>query len=1102
MNLPLHYSGKDLLRLVATALLYFLGAKIGLIFSLVGSSVTLFWMPAGIALAALLLYGYGMWPGVLLGAILGNLATGLSAAFEIALGSTLEAVAGAWLLRRFVFNLTMPENRDIFLLLATALLTALLSALLGVFWLGYNGLMPWDAYLPAMAYWWMGDTLGILLFTSLILAWAQHKPMQWTAPLVREAILHALLLVFFCALVFSDLSIALFDTSIGPFILLPLIVWSALRFNMRHALLSTSFVFLLSILGMVLEIGVFAPVTLESIRELWIFNLAMGVTALFMAVSSYQLRRSNYLLAQNEASLNRAQSVAGMGSWCLEIPDDYLKWSAETYRIFGKEPGTPLTFQDFLDCIHADDLGRVGAAWAAALQGADYDIEHRIVVDGQIKWVRESAQIDFAPGGGALRGIGVVSDITAQKRAEEERNRSQQMLQSVLDAVPVRIFWKDRDSRFIGANDLLLNDMGLESVAQLIGKSDVDFYPEYAATFRAEDLQVMTSGQSIINHEAMFREVDGSYRCQLVSKVPLRDDSEEIIGVLVTYTDVTERKRAEESLRLAAKVFESSGEAIVITDAKANIVAVNDTFTQLTGYRADEVLGRNPRLLSSGIHDAEFYRAMWESITQQGYWRGEIEDKDKSGRVYPKWMSINAVKNEQGEVTHYISIASDITERKEAEHNIQMLAFHDVLTGLPNRTLMRDRLEQMIAAAHRDSGQLSLLFLDLDRFKYVNDSMGHTVGDKLLQSVARRLLECVREGDTVARIGGDEFIVLLREANKDGAARVASKIIQVLAEPFEIETVQIVTHTSIGVCVYPDNASDSDTLIKNADVAMYRAKDEGRNNFQFFAEEMNFRATHIFLMEKDLRGALEQKQFLLHYQPQVDLASGLVCGAEALIRWRHPEKGFISPAEFIPVAEETGQIVAIGEWVLRTACAQLAEWRRLGLPVFPVAVNLSIRQLLQPALVNLVSEVLAETGLAPGDLELEITEGIMMGDTKSALAFLAKMHEMGVQLSIDDFGTGFSSLNYLKNLPVDKLKIDQSFVRDIETDTSDAAIVRSIISLGHRLELQVIAEGVETLEELDFLRIRGCDQIQGYYFSRPLPADEFERFLSSNPKLG
>ncbi|MGC2456841.1 MAG: EAL domain-containing protein [Gallionellaceae bacterium] len=698
------------------------------------------------------------------------------------------------------------------------------------------------------------------------------------------------------------------------------------------------------------------------------------VSGLVLAVSNHQRKRINQSLKSSEAELKRVQAIAKIGSWQLDITRNDLRWSDETSRIFGFQPGSARNIKSFFDRVHPDDRALVLTAWQAALRDGTSEIEHRILVDGKIKKVQERAEVDFDRNGHAVSASGTVRNITAMRETEARLN-------------------------------------------------------------------------------------------------------------------------------LAARVFASSGEAIMITDKKGRIVAVNPAFTSMTEYTEAELLGKNPRVMASGLHDKEFFREMWDAIHATGKWQGEIWDRGKNGRIYPKWTTINLVKDEHGNPTNYISAAIDITERKSIEKNIHFLAYYDVLTGLANRALLHDRLYQVMAAAHRDRQKFSLLFLDIDRFKYINDSLGHAMGDRLLQFVARRLMKCVREGDTVSRIGGDEFVVLLRETDQSGAVHVAEKILKSLADAYEIEGTQISTYASIGISVYPTHAGDIDTLIRNAEMAMYHAKSEGRNNCQFYTEEMNLRTTHMFAMEKDIRLALERNEFSLRYQPQVDLRNGGICGMEVLLSWQHPEMGCMSPADFIAVAEETGQIMLIGEWVLHAACTQLAAWRKQGMARFPMAVNLSIRQLRQPNLAKRIASMLEQFQLHPGDLELELTEGIMMENSELAMTFMTQMHELGVHLSIDDFGTGFSSLSYLKRLPIDKLKIDQSFVHDIEIDDSDAAIVRSIISLGHRLGLGVIAEGVETLEQLDFLRICGCDQMQGYYFSRPLVADEFIDFVSRNPKL-
>lgn len=549
-------------------------------------------------------------------------------------------------------------------------------------------------------------------------------------------------------------------------------------------------------------------------------------------------------------------------------------------------------------------------------------------------------------------------------------------------------------------------------------------------------------------------------------------------------------------LELLNALLEHSNESIVVTDVEARIIAVNPAFTQASGYTLADVYGKNPRILSSGLHDENFYRDMWDSINSSGSWAGEIWDRHRDGHLFPKWMKIVLVRDAERNLTHYLGISTDITKHKADEESIRHLASFDPLTGLPNRALLHDRILQQIASAHRNHKQFALLFIDLDRFKYVNDSMGHGVGDQLLKSVAVRLRGCIREEDTVARIGGDEFVILLREIDTDGAVHVAQNVLDTLTQQAHmLDGIQLQIQASIGISLYPNDGQDVDNLLKHADVAMYRSKEEGRNRFNLFTEEMDHRISNIFSMEKNLRLALERNEFSLNFQPQLSLVSNVLCGAEALIRWNHPQLGAISPADFIAVAEDTGQIVQIGEWVLRTACQKISSWRRNGLPVVPIAINLSIRQLIQPNFSKYVASIMRDNDLLSGDLELEVTESILLGDAEVALSFLNEMREMGVKLSIDDFGTGYSSLSYLKKLPIHKLKIDRSFIRDIQIDSNDETIVRSIISLGHHFKLSVIAEGIESQQQLDYLRKLGCDEMQGYHYARPLPELEFVEFL-------
>ena len=567
------------------------------------------------------------------------------------------------------------------------------------------------------------------------------------------------------------------------------------------------------------------------------------------------------------------------------------------------------------------------------------------------------------------------------------------------------------------------------------------------------------------------------------------------------YRALTRQRLAAEQLSLSAKVFEGSGECIVITDHEERIVSINKAFAEVTGYLAAEVLGKTPRLMNSGRQDAAFYREMWQTIEEAGYWCGEIWDRRKSGEIYPKWLSISAVKDAQNRVTHYIGIFSDITERKKAEAQIEFLAFHDALTELPNRLLARDHLEMAIAYAERAGSRTAVLFLDLDNFKTINDSFGHGTGDALLIAVAQRLRGCTRETDTISRQGGDEFLIVLSDvADADAITSVTEKILGELEQTFDIGGKEISTSLSIGVAVYPDDSEDIDTLLQLADTAMYHAKEAGRNAYRFYTEQMNVDAVAHQRIRVGLRRALERGEFVLHYQPQMDLASGAVVGAEALIRWNHPELGLLPPASFIPIAEESGLIVPMGDWVLREACRQGAEWRRAGGPELVMAVNISALQFKRGDLERSVLEALAESGLPPALLELELTESILIRDTDKVLETVQRLKSHGLMLSIDDFGTGYSSLAYLKRFNVDKLKIDRSFVCDMVRNPNDAIIVRAIIQMARNLNLKTIAEGVEDEHLLSFLRLQYCDEAQGYYFSRPLPADEFARFVAANAR--
>ncbi|MGA2337559.1 MAG: EAL domain-containing protein [Terriglobales bacterium] len=551
-------------------------------------------------------------------------------------------------------------------------------------------------------------------------------------------------------------------------------------------------------------------------------------------------------------------------------------------------------------------------------------------------------------------------------------------------------------------------------------------------------------------------------------------------------------RRSAEALRLQATALESTANAIVITDRQGSIQWVNPAFTVLTGYTAEEALGQEPSFLKSGAHDAHFYQTLWNTILSGAVWRGEITNRRKDGTPYVEEMTITPVRSDKGEITQFIAIKVDITDRKTAEEQVKFLAYYDALTGLPNRTLFRDRLSKALASARRRKEKVALLFLDLDRFKTINDSLGHSVGDLLLKEVAERLKKWAREQDTVARLGGDEFVVVLTALMDIGDAAVAAdRILKAMTPDCIVQGHLLSISCSLGISVFPDNGREPETLLKNADAAMYCAKEQGRNNFQFFTQEMNVQAVERMTLENSLRVALERNELFLVYQPQMDIATGQITGAEALLRWQHPVLGLVPPDKFIPIAENSGLIIPIGEWVLKTACVQARQWQDEGLPAIPVAVNVSAIQLRHNRFLQVVEKVLDEAGLRSQYLELELTEGLLFSNADLTLSLLQELSEMGLKLSIDDFGTGYSSLSYLRHFPVCKLKIDRSFVQAMTVNSDDAAITSTIINMGKSLNLTVIAEGVENEEQMSFLRDHGCDEIQGYYFSRPLAVADF-----------
>lgn len=638
-----------------------------------------------------------------------------------------------------------------------------------------------------------------------------------------------------------------------------------------------------------------------------------------------------------------------------------------------------------------------------------------------------------------------------------------------------------------------ITDIGLERLAEDGTPLAPEDYPSVIS---------LRENREIRNFVLGYRFPDHTVRWVTTNTSPLSIGQEQNPGVVITLSDITQRRRADEQLKLAFEAIRCSGEGILVTDVRQRILSVNPAFEAVTGYSADEVIGKAPADFASNRHDASFFAGMLEMLESTGHWQGEVWNRRKDGQVYPEWLGVSAVQDEDGRPKFYVFIFSDMSERQAAQEHIEFLAHHDPLTGLPNRLLLRDRAEQAQAQAGRLHSRVALMFLDLDHFKTINDSLGHPVGDALLKVVVERLKSCVRESDTISRQGGDEFIILLNDVrDSEAVSRVADKIQQCMGEHIILGEHKLMTSFSIGVALYPDDGQDFDSLLQKADTAMYHAKEAGRNAHRFFTEQMNLQVVEHMTLQTQLRKALDNKEFVLYYQPQVDLHEGKIIGVEALIRWNSPESGLVSPAKFIPVAESSGLIVPIGAWVLNEACRQARAWQDAGLPPFVVAVNLSAVQFKRMDLVNTVINALVLSDLDSQWLELELTESILIQDADATLDLVRRLKSLGVKLSVDDFGTGYSSLAYLKRFAVDKLKIDQSFVRDLAKDPDDAAIVRAIIQMAHSLKLKTIAEGVEEEEVANLLRLFHCDEMQGYWFARPMPAEQIYEVIRAHIAL-
>ena len=1227
-NNPIH-QGKSrfVAKLLLIALAYFVSGRLGLAIPFFGTHITLIWLPTGIAVAALLRWGYGYWPGVFLGAAATNFSIDASPLLDgsIALGNTLGPLLTVWLLRRLKFHNTVDRARDTLFLGVAAAIGMLVSASGGVGSLVIFGVLTMQDAGTAWLSWWAGDFVGVLLAAPLLINISRAELTElWRQRLE--------LLAWCLATLAAGWGIFVLNNDAGGysmplvFMLLPLVVWLAMRFSTVGSALGMLLPVIIAVLATSRGLG---PFHIEDVRQglllLWLYLVTLLLIGLMvLALQAWRKRVEEKFQLLVESSADWIWEVDANGVYTYASPKVMDLLGYEPHEVVGKTP---------FDLMHPEERVRVGKFFEEAVRekkpfsGLENSNLHK---DGRII-VLETSGVPILDKEGKLCGYrGIDRDITERKQTEDKLKAAQQHEAEALNELRVMLetsgegLWKaDQSGRIIDVNDAYCQLSGYardEIVGAHISKFEaIEQTPEAVAVHirriieqgfgRFEtrhrhrdghliDIEVSTSLIPEVNcfiaflhdiTERKYAETELQYRQDLLNEAQLlghlgswelnlvsgelrwtdeiyrifeldlaqfSPSYENFLNVIhpddrdrvdQAYTqslkdrqpydiehrllfadgrvkwvrehcssefdasgkplrsvgavqDITEQHLAAEQLRIAAATFETQ-EAIAVTDPDANILRVNRAFEVLSGYGAEEMIGKNPRILQSGRHNAAFYQAMWSALLDTGKWSGEIWDRRKNGEIYPKHMTITAIYDDRHQVTHYVAVSSDISQRKQAEADIHRLAFYDPLTSLPNRRLLMDRLRQAMAVSMRSRRHGAVLFLDMDHFKVINDTQGHAVGDLLLVEVAHRLQRCVREGDSVARLGGDEFVVVLEElsAQPDEAASqtelVAEKIRSELNQPCMLKNHECRTAPSIGIILFRGHLESVEDLLKHADVAMYQAKQAGRNTIRFFDPLMQAALDKRASLEADLRQALARQQFRLHYQVQVD-RHGKAIGAEVLLRWQHPERGFVFPDQFISLAEETGLIVPIGLWVLQTACARLKAWQDDALTRdLTLAVNVSARQFYQANFVAQVQQVLLESGAQPSHLKLELTESTVLEDIQDNIA---KMHEiklLGVDFSMDDFGTGYSSLQYLKRLPLDQIKIDKSFVSDITSDPDDAAIVQAIIAMADALEMNVIAEGVETEEQRNFLDKHGCHAFQGYLFSKPIVVKEFEALL-------
>jgi diguanylate cyclase (GGDEF)-like protein/PAS domain S-box-containing protein len=1066
--------------------------------------VAIFWPPTGLALAAVLVKGRGCLALVLIAAFVANTIAGIApgTAVVFTLANTLQAWLGYEALNfRSSSAHTLGHANEYFrIVVRSVILAPVPSAMIGATTLHFAGLTQQN-WLTNFQHWWMGDSLGVLVLTPLLLVW-RRVPESWYASRQWvEGILGLVLAVLAGQIVFAGWFADVFRDYSHGFVLFVFVSWAAVRFG-RHATAVIIGILVLQILyGVLNHSGYFyRSTTGMPLTSIWLYIFILAFVGMALAIFVHERKNSLCELTRAREYLEQVTEIARVGGWQMDVVTGAMQFSREALRIAEMPLDRQPTMQEAFDALEPQYReAHVQRVQAAIEQGTPWDTEFGMVTpSGRKLWVRSQGAA-VIENGKTVRLFGTVHDLTDRREKELALKKSDLEFRRLVETAEEGIWTIDAAGNTTFVNERMADILGY-SPGEMLGKPFTAFM---SAERRGPALQLLQRRNEGIQevHEFCLQDKGGREVWTLASTNPIRSEDGEVIGALAMITDVTARKRVERELQLSEERYrhlvESASDGIIV-HVGGFIAFANDAALRMVGATSDrEIIGRN----ALDFVAPDFRQMVIERmkiVNTPGGRAPAVEEKFVRLDGSTLDVEVSATGTRFNDANATMVVIRDISERKNAEEQIRYLGQHDLLTGLPNRALFADRLTQSIsfAAAHKKS--FALLFLDLDHFKKINDSHGHQVGDRFLRQVSGRLLECVGPLDTASRQGGDEFSIIIAELeHADEAAFMARKICEALSSPFQVDTLRLNASVSVGIAMYPKDGTHAEELLRNADIAMYHAKGSGRNQFQFFSEELN-RTTHERLeIEAAITGALERNEFEVYYQPQLNLASGQIESCEALIRWNHATKGLMGPGEFISVAEESGHIDAIGRWVLRRVAADFAEFARAGYPQMRLSVNVSAPQMRVHDFAAYISGIITEHKISVGRLELEVTESILMSDTEQAIKTISNLTAQGVRFSIDDFGTGYSSLSYLRSLKIHHLKIDRSFVADVISDPDDATIVRAIISLAHSLRLTAIAEGVETEEQLRFLREHGCDMVQGFLLARPMPLAECLAFAKS-----